>query len=1175
MLAVAAMAAFSCKQEIVIDEASAPARTPKVVTAYTDADITPDTKTSLDGTTVLWSSTDVVKAYSLGGDIVSSTSTVVSEGGKKAEFTFADLDASDEVYMYAYPAAAVTAMDGNGDVVTASIPTEQTAVAGGFADGANLAVAEGDTNPVFRNVGGFVSIKINNDDIESVKISANEPMTGGSAEVTVDDDPVAVVTGGAKEVCIQADPTAPLQNGATYYAVIYPGTYTGLQIVITDISGRTATYSNSNTLTVGRNANLFIAELTVPDSKWVSLEKGDMWTYTFGSSVFDKIGTKELNGREWAVAGDGTYFGYIAEKGQQFGSGSNPFTTLTLSSDFGSSFGVSDIILNTSGANSIDATVSVSVGGVAYVVEGSTDESVILTNVADDYKFVSPDGNLHAGLIEIAYAQKSSKAMYVKSITVNNDTREQVAAPTFSPAAGVVDKNTVVAISSATAGATIYYTVDGSIPTVASTEGSSVTIDKAMTVKAIAVKDGMRTSDVAEAEYTISGGYPSMGTSNVTLSAEKGTNVTASTVNDKAALKAGTSKLAGEVVITVPANTSKLHLHAIAWNGENVVLGITGATATPSSLTLTANESISGSSSAYLLSAIEPYYFEVALSGITADTDITFTATSGKRFVIWGVNAETPADERQDADMYWSASAATASIEDSGVVFTAPTLTPGHATGITYESTDATVATIDASGAVTVLAAGETTIKAIFAGDATYKPVTVSYVLTVEDNRTPAATTIADVLAGGAGTYEVPDVLVYAAKGSALIIGDATGKMYAYKSSHGLSAGDVRTVNGTTKVFNEVYEFDGPTFTGTGTAAVNHGEAVEFDSVAATLQTAFANPYSAVYVHATGTQADRNITTAGGKVLRLSAANAGTDNKTVEVYGYVYAYSTSYSNFSILVTSIEEYVDTNAPSLSVSPATTSANPASWASGNNDPKAFTVTAENGTWEVTANTVSSWADIAVAGSTITVTPKAAQASDNFSGTITVTLTPSKSGYENVVETIYLAQSKYNQGGGTHEDIVLSLDLSKSNTYPSGFPTASGTATGSYDFSGYTFGFKANTAFYFNSTSGYLMIGKSGKTESSTSYIQLPAPAGYTLTEVSISTSSSTSTALKAFVGSSYTSSVSGDWQFAQSSTSNWTLSGVTAGTAYSIYFVGTGSGTYNGQITALHVKYVYSE
>ena len=62
MLAVAAMAAFSCKQEIVIDEASAPARTPKVVTAYTDADITPDTKTSLDGTTVLWSTTDVVKA---------------------------------------------------------------------------------------------------------------------------------------------------------------------------------------------------------------------------------------------------------------------------------------------------------------------------------------------------------------------------------------------------------------------------------------------------------------------------------------------------------------------------------------------------------------------------------------------------------------------------------------------------------------------------------------------------------------------------------------------------------------------------------------------------------------------------------------------------------------------------------------------------------------------------------------------------------------------------------------------------------------------------------------------------------------------------------------------------------------------------------------------------------
>lgn len=161
----------------------------------------------------------------------------------------------------------------------------------------------------------------------------------------------------------------------------------------------------------------------------------------------------------------------------------------------------------------------------------------------------------------------------------------------------------------------------------------------------------------------------------------------------------------------------------------------------------------------------------------------------------------------------------------------------------------------------------------------------------------------------------------------------------------------------------------------------------------------------------------------------------------------------------------------------------------------------------------------------------------------------------------------------GGDTHDDIVINLDFSDSDTYPNTFPTSSGTATGSYAFGDYTFGFKANTAFYFNSS--YLMIGKSGKTEATTSYIELPAPDNYILTEISITASSGTSENLKAYVGSSYSSKVTGDWQFAKSGTSNWTLSSVTAGTTYRIYFVATGNSTYNGQITALHAKYVYDE
>ena len=101
-------------------------------------------------------------------------------------------------------------------------------------------------------------------------------------------------------------------------------------------------------------------------------------------------------------------------------------------------------------------------------------------------------------------------------------------------------------------------------------------------------------------------------------------------------------------------------------------------------------------------------------------------------------------DSREDAGMSWSAASATASWDTGNTVsgFTAPTLTEGNATGITYESTNTSVATINSSGVVAIVGPGETTIKAIFAGDENYKPATVRYTLTVTDNREIVATPV-------------------------------------------------------------------------------------------------------------------------------------------------------------------------------------------------------------------------------------------------------------------------------------------------------------------------------------------------------------------------------------------------------------------------------------------------
>lgn len=84
-------------------------------------------------------------------------------------------------------------------------------------------------------------------------------------------------------------------------------------------------------------------------------------------------------------------------------------------------------------------------------------------------------------------------------------TPETVATPTFSPAAWGEGESQVVELACETAGASIYYTTDGSTPTSSSTAYNStnkITLSATTTIKAIAVKEGMTNSEVASKTYT-------------------------------------------------------------------------------------------------------------------------------------------------------------------------------------------------------------------------------------------------------------------------------------------------------------------------------------------------------------------------------------------------------------------------------------------------------------------------------------------------------------------------------------------------------------------------------------------------------------------------------------------------------------------------------------------------
>ena len=93
----------------------------------------------------------------------------------------------------------------------------------------------------------------------------------------------------------------------------------------------------------------------------------------------------------------------------------------------------------------------------------------------------------------------------VASATFTIKAREVVATPVISPAGGEVAAGTAVTISCATSGATVYYTTDGSTPTTSSAVYSgAITVNSAMTVKAMAAKNGYYTnSSVAAAAFTI------------------------------------------------------------------------------------------------------------------------------------------------------------------------------------------------------------------------------------------------------------------------------------------------------------------------------------------------------------------------------------------------------------------------------------------------------------------------------------------------------------------------------------------------------------------------------------------------------------------------------------------------------------------------------------------------
>lgn len=245
------------------------------------------------------------------------------------------------------------------------------------------------------------------------------------------------------------------------------------------------------------------------------------------------------------------------------------------------------------------------------------------------------------------------------------------------------------------------------------------------------------------------------------------------------------------------------------------------------------------------------------------------------------------------------------------------------------------------------------------------KPYAASDVASIKLT-TKAAQHVSDVTE--AGTYTIKGLTVYAVPNpSNAIVGDGTGFILLYKSSHGLNVGDTFNVAGTVKPFNGVWKFENPSITGQAAGETPvYPEAVEADDA---YLTSYGTTTKIEYVHAMGIQSGKNIKV-GTKTLYLSAENPETDGKNVEVTGFVYGYNTRFSSASFVATSIQ--LDDSFPYLSVDQSSKV-----WAADATDAFVVKVTVNaKADWTVTPETLS-WATIAVdkTAGTITVTPKGA--------------------------------------------------------------------------------------------------------------------------------------------------------------------------------------------------------
>ncbi len=242
ILALAAAFTVSCNKEniegegIPTDGEAVLFAAPSVINASSAS-----TKTTLDGTSILWAEGDAITLFGENGAPVEYT--LVSGAGTKSG-QFENQAVAGQVTAYAvYPATENTLADSK---VAVTVAAAQNYVADGFpTDYPMAAVTENGTDFTFENLATVLRLQLKGDaTVASVTVRTlgeNEYIAGAAAIDFTSGTPVlaASAEGAASAVTLDCGDGVALsaENETVFNLILIPGEYSGFEVTVTDANG--------------------------------------------------------------------------------------------------------------------------------------------------------------------------------------------------------------------------------------------------------------------------------------------------------------------------------------------------------------------------------------------------------------------------------------------------------------------------------------------------------------------------------------------------------------------------------------------------------------------------------------------------------------------------------------------------------------------------------------------------------------------------------------------------------------------------------------------------------------------------------------------------------------------------------------------------------------------------